>query len=71
MDLTSIGIHSKPGVPTYSSHVNKFIDLFNHALQIYSVTMQTILPFLTLFHAAFGLLAQANCDLTLHKEGEF
>jgi hypothetical protein len=26
---------------------------------------------LTLFHAALGLMAQGNCDLTLHKEGEF
>jgi hypothetical protein len=24
---------------------------------------------LTLFHAALGLLAQAHCALTLHKEG--
>jgi hypothetical protein len=24
---------------------------------------------LTLFHAALGLLAQADCDLTLHKKG--
>jgi hypothetical protein len=24
--------------------------------------------YVTLFHAALGLLAQANCDLTQHKE---
>jgi hypothetical protein len=28
----------------------------------------TICACLTLFHAALGLLAQAHCDLTLHKE---
>jgi hypothetical protein len=26
---------------------------------------------LSLFHAALGFLAQAHCDLKLHKEGQF
>jgi hypothetical protein len=36
----------------------------DQATNLYNLAISLIL-----FHAALGLLAQANCDLTLHKEG--